>query len=159
MRYLILIHRYLGTGIGILMVGWCLTGIVMMYVRYPLLTQTERLRRLQPLDWHGCCVVSAASLPDDAVVEGFQIESLAGRPVLHVQLADRSRQLIDLIDGHAIAAISQQQAADIATRYRPDIVDHSDAGTVQQPRLIGLITYDQWTVSGEFNRLRPLYRF
>jgi hypothetical protein len=159
MRYLILIHRYLGTGIGILMVGWCLTGVVMMYVRYPLLSQTERLRRLQPLDWRGCCVVKAASLPDDAAFEGFQIESLAGRPVLHVRLAGRSGQLLDLIDGHAIAAVSQQQAADIAIRYRPETVDRSNAGTVQRPRLIGLITYDQWTVSGEFNRLRPLYRF
>jgi hypothetical protein len=159
MRYLILIHRYLGTGIGILMVGWCLTGVVMMYVRYPLLTHTERLRRLQPLDWRGCCDVSAASLPDDAAVAGFEIESLAGRPVLHVQFAGRSGQLIDLIDGHAIAAVSQQQAADIAARYRPEIANYSDAGTAPPPRLVGLITYDQWTVSGEFNRLRPLYRF
>src|ERR1700683_1522567 len=141
MRYLILIHRYLGTAIGILMVGWCLTGIVMMYVRYPLLSQTERLRHLQPLDWRGCCAVSAAALPDDAAIEGFQIEGLAGRPVLHLQVAGRSRQLIDLIDGHAIAAVSQQQAADIATRYRPEIADHSGAGPVPPPRLIGLITY------------------
>jgi hypothetical protein len=159
MRYLILIHRYLGTGVGILMVGWCLTGVVMMYVRYPLLTQTERLQHLQPIDWRGCCVVSAASLPVDAAIDGFQIESLADRPVLHVQFAGRSRPLIDLIDGHAIAVVSQRRSANAAARYRSESADHSGPGAAPPPRLIGLITYDQWTVSGEFNPLRPLYRF
>jgi PepSY-associated TM region len=159
MRYLILIHRYLGTGIGILMVGWCLTGVVMMYVRYPLLSQAERLRHLQPVEWSGCCVVSAASLSNDAVIEGFEIESLDGRPVLHLQFAGGDGRLIDLLNGHAISAVSQQQAAGIAARYRPEIPDHSDTHTVPPPRLSGLINYDQWTVSGEFNHLRPLYRF
>src|ERR1700685_1655642 len=116
MRYLILIHRYLGTGIGILMVGWCLTGVVMMYVRYPLLTQSERLGHLQPLDWRGCCAVNAASLPNDGAIERFQIESLAGRPVLHLQFAGSGAQLIDLIDGRAIAAVSQPQGAEVASR-------------------------------------------
>ncbi|MEJ0007704.1 MAG: hypothetical protein WDM77_15390 [Steroidobacteraceae bacterium] len=69
MRYLILIHRYLGTAIGIVMVGWCLSGVVMMYVRYPELSQLERVRHLQPLDFHHCCTLGANSLPDDAAVE------------------------------------------------------------------------------------------
>ncbi len=147
MRPLILLHRYLGTAIGIVMVGWCLSGVVMMYVRYPELSQAMRLRRLEPLDWHGCCA-KAASLPDGASVEGFQIEGLAGHPVLQVRFTDYSSRLIDLSDGRGISEISQRQAAAVAS-----------VGTARRARLLGLITYDEWTVSGEFNPARPLYLY
>jgi hypothetical protein len=148
MRYLILLHRYLGTAIGIVMLGWCLTGIVMMYVRYPALSPAERLQRQQPLNLHRCCVIGAAALPQEPALESFQVESLAAQPVLRVQFADGSRGLIDLANGESISGISAQRAADIAK-----------ANTAQTPRLLGLISYDTWTVSGEFNRARPLYRF
>jgi hypothetical protein len=150
MRYLILIHRYLGIGVGVLMVVWCLTGVVMMYVRYPALSPAERLRHLKPLEWRGCCVVSESSLADDALVETFQVESVPSRPMLRVKLAHGGWRLIDLIDGHLISGVSERQAADIAATF-------SETGT--PPRLQGAIDYDQWTVSGEFNRERPLFRF
>ena len=149
MRYLILIHRYLGTAIGILMVGWCLSGIVMMYVRYPAVSQAERLRQLKPLAWRECCTLGANSIPTGATVEGFQVENLAGHPMLHVQFSDRSRELIALSDGRPLAGVSRPLAADVAR----------EAGTGPPPRLLGLLTYDEWTVSGEFNRARPLYLF
>ena len=90
----------------------------------------------------------AAALPQEGTLESFQVESLAAQPVLRAQLADGSRRLIDLANGESIAEISAQRAADIAR-----------ANTAQTPRLLGLISYDTWTVSGEFNRARPLYRF
>jgi hypothetical protein len=148
MRYLILIHRYLGIAVGILMVGWCLTGIVMMYVRYPELSQAQRLRQLPPLDWRGCCQVGTTVLPADAAVAACQLESLAGRPVLQVQFADRGPEFIDLLDGQAISRVSMSQAAAVAR-----------GANAQLPRLLGLISYDEWTVAGEFDRSRPLYLF
>ena len=150
MRYLILIHRYLGIGVGVLMVVWCLTGVVMMYVRYPALSPAERLRHLEPLEWRGCCVVSESSLADEALVDTFQVESVTSRPMLRVKLAHSGWRLIDLIDGHLISGISERQAADIAATF---------SQTRAPPRLQGAIDYDQWTVSGEFNRERPLFRF
>lgn len=148
MRYLILIHRYLGIAIGILIIGWCLTGMVMMYVRYPEVSQAERLRRLSPLDWRGCCTVGAGSIPDDARIQAFQVENLGSRPVLHLQFADRNSRLIDLSDGQELSGISQPQAAAIA-----------QGGNAKPPRFLRLIADDEWTVSGEFNPMRPLYRF
>ncbi len=133
------------------MVGWCLTGIVMMYVRYPQLSQADRLQHLQPVDWRGCCAASASSLADGASVAAFQVESLAGRPELRVQFANGSRQLIDLINGRTLSAVSPQDAARVASGYGAD---------ARRPaRLLGLTSYDQWTVSGEFNRARPLYLY
>jgi hypothetical protein len=148
MRYLILIHRYLGTAVGILMIIWCLTGIVMMYVRYPELSPAERLQRLQPLRWQGCCQIGAMSLPQPGSIEAFQIENLGARPVLHLQLPDGPARVIDLTDGHPIAGITAAEAAAVA-----------QAATPQTPRLLDRISYDEWTVSGEFDGARPLYRF
>lgn len=150
MRYLILIHRYLGIGVGVLMVVWCLTGVVMMYVRYPALSPAERLRHLEPVAWRGCCVVSESSLADGALVDTFQVESVTSRPMLRVKLAHSGWRLIDLIDGRLVSGISERQAAQIAATF---------SQTGAQPRLQGAIDYDQWTVSGEFNRERPLFRF
>jgi hypothetical protein len=133
------------------MVAWCLTGVVMMYVHYPALSPAERLRLLEPLEWRGCCVVSESSLADEALVDTFQVESVTSRPVLRVKLAHSGWRLIDLIDGRLISGISERQAADIAATF-------SQTGAA--PRLQGgAIDYDQWTVSGEFNRERPLFRF
>jgi hypothetical protein len=60
MRLLILLHRYVGLYIGIIIVLWCLSGIVMMYVQYPEYSRTEQLVDLQPLELSRCCV-----LPED----------------------------------------------------------------------------------------------
>ena len=54
-RLIFLLHRYLGIAVGALMVMWCLSGVVMMYVGYPVLEQQRRLDALTPIDWNGCC--------------------------------------------------------------------------------------------------------
>jgi uncharacterized iron-regulated membrane protein len=64
MRWLILIHRYLGIAIGILMAAWCLSGIVMMYVGYPELTRMDRLRALHSLELRDCCASLDRTVPD-----------------------------------------------------------------------------------------------
>src|SRR3974390_2383300 len=79
LRFLLLLHRYLGVAVGALMVMWCLSGVVMMYVSYPALAEGDRLRHLQPIAWDGCCTIANALL---ANAGEFQVEMLAGRPVL-----------------------------------------------------------------------------
>ena len=71
---------------------------------------------------------------------------LAGRPVLRSNL-----HLIDLMTGGAIDHVSEEQAATVAAGFAN--------GTPNAPLSVSLIDYDQWTVSGEFNSDRPLYRF
>jgi hypothetical protein len=41
---LVVLHRYLGVAVGLLMVMWFLSGIVMMYVGLPRVTDEERGR-------------------------------------------------------------------------------------------------------------------
>ena len=73
-RWLFLLHRYLGIGVGALMVMWCVSGVVMMYVAYPQLDEEGRLRHLAPIAWTGCCKTTDDVLADAVAVSDFQIE-------------------------------------------------------------------------------------
>src|ERR1700733_6792465 len=84
-RWLLLLHRYLGIGLGLLMAMWCLSGVVMMYVSYPALTEAARTRPLAPIAWDGCCLLPESLRSDPKPLAGAQIEMLAGRPVLYLE--------------------------------------------------------------------------
>lgn len=49
-RYLFLIHRWLGIVACVFFAMWFISGVVMMYIGYPKLTERERLQHLPPLD-------------------------------------------------------------------------------------------------------------
>jgi hypothetical protein len=147
-RWILLLHRYLGIAVGVLMVMWCLSGVVMMYVSYPALSEAVRVKHLQPIAWNACCKMAdaqQADLPPGRI----WIEMLGSRPVLFSGANSRS---IDLSTGSFIETVSPDQAAEVAGSFAP-------SGSPAAPRLLGLIDRDQWTVSAEFNSARPLYRF
>jgi hypothetical protein len=52
---LVVLHRYLGVAVGLLMVMWFVSGIIMMYVGLPRVTDEERARTLEPIAWQACC--------------------------------------------------------------------------------------------------------
>jgi hypothetical protein len=54
-RATVIVHRYLGVAVGLLMLTWFASGIVMMYVAFPELSQKDRYRVLSPIDWRSCC--------------------------------------------------------------------------------------------------------
>jgi hypothetical protein len=149
-RLILLLHRYLGIGVGVLMVMWCISGVVMMYVGYPALAESERVKRLEPLAWKGCCKLPAALLTGVVPAAGSSIEMLAGRPVLFLSGSQDARP-IDLLTGSRLEGFAATQATGTARNFI--------AGTPADLRLLGLIDRDQWTVSGDFNSQRPLFRF
>jgi uncharacterized iron-regulated membrane protein len=154
MRWLFLIHRYLGIGLGLLMVMWCLSGVVMMYVPYPDLSDALRLQALAPIDWSDCCAIDARALADTEQVSRFEVEMLAARPVLRLRTpGSRAIRLIDLRTGMVIPGISQAQAENVAFLWG-QIGGHWDP-----PQLSARIDYDQWTVGGGFTADRPLLLF
>jgi uncharacterized iron-regulated membrane protein len=148
---LFLFHRYLGIAVGALMAMWCVSGVVMMYVSYPDLQENSRRHHLAPIAWSSCCKISDEVLADDDPVSEFQVEMLAGRPVLQLRSGQKYR-LIDLVAGAAIDRVSTQQAVEVAEAFAEEALPMA-------PQLLGLIDDDQWTVSGSFNADRPLYHF
>jgi len=152
MRALILIHRYLGIVIGLVMAMWCASGFVMMYVGFPGLDSELRLRTLQPITWQGCCAYEkiGAALGVD-VVDDFNVEMAAGRPLLRVFMSQGWRQSFDLISGERVASITDKAALTIARRHASSI------SSTQEPQYQALLERDQWTVQGQLNRDRPLH--
>jgi uncharacterized iron-regulated membrane protein len=150
-RLLFLTHRYLGIGVGTLMVMWCLSGVVMMYHSYPDLDEGSRVQHLAPIMWDGCCKIADGDLADDDPVEDLQLEMVAGTPMLQVRSSHASR-VIDLHTGRAIDRVSAAQATEVVAAY-------AKGSSPIAPERLGLIDYDQWTVSSAFDSDRPLYQF
>jgi hypothetical protein len=149
-RPLFLLHRYLGIAVGVLMAMWCLSGMVMMYVSYPVLSANLRVAKLSPIAWRDCCQLADEALADAAPVSDFAIEMLAGHPMLWLRSARARDALIDLSSGMAIR-VSPGEARSVAESYAP--------GTASAVRDLGLIDYDEWTVAGDLDSARPLYHF
>lgn len=147
MRALILIHRYLGIAIGLIMAMWCASGIVMMYVSFPSLDNDQRLRNLEPIAWQDCCqsqkIADAINID---VADSFSIEMVAQRPVLTVAMVVGNRHTFDLRTGEHIAGFDRDQVLAVAKR-----------GSSEDAQYLGLIASDQWTIQDQFNRYRPLH--
>jgi hypothetical protein len=140
-RWIFLIHRYGGLGLSLLMLMWCLTGIVMLYVPYPSLRESERIAGLPPIDWHRCCV-----LPANGALQRFSIEMVNGRPLMF-----GGQTPLDLGSGKPISPITSGDAQAVALNFTRS---NGLPSTSSAPEMI---PYDQWTV-GDFRRDRPIYR-
>lgn len=152
-RALLLLHRYSGIAICLMVAAWCLSGIVMMYVHFPSLSPVQRLIGLAPLSMEGCCALDEVrAVLGDASIDGFRLEMLAGKPVLRVTMP-AGETSVDLRSGRALDAVSPLLAQLVAEDYVANTaIGHS-------PQLLRRIERDQWTVSGEYNAYRPLYQF
>ena len=72
------------------MAVWFVSGIVMMYVGFPRLTEAERVRALAPIPWQGCCQFGEGLLSDDQPIVRAQLESHLGEPALRVRRVARA---------------------------------------------------------------------
>lgn len=159
-RGLYLIHRWLGIVACLLFVLWFVSGLVMMYVRFPALGEVERLAGLPALD-----LAEARLGPDQA----WRAAGLPGWPASRLWLEmlvkadggaepvwrtrDAAGQPITIAasDGRLIEAVDVARAAAIARAF---------AGGAPV-RHLETRERDQWTLpnAGAFEALRPLHRF
>jgi uncharacterized iron-regulated membrane protein len=148
MRALIWLHRYLGIGLGWLLVVWCLSGVVMIYWPYPHVDAETRVRGLEPLDWRAVEQLAQRVDGPGGPFSRFQLEMMAGSPVLRLWAPEAPMRLVQLAAPGG-AALSGKQALAVAARY----VGNGGGRAVPAAELID---YDQWTVGGS-RRDRPLY--
>jgi len=150
-RTTVVVHRYLGVAVGLLMLMWFGSGIVMMYVKFPEISERERMAALAPIQWQSCCRIEERISDDDQVIRA-QIETVLGTPALRLRRPGQPDLLVDLAQGSAMhfdAERARTIALDAATRI---------IGTAAELRSAEPIEQDQWTV-GRHLRDRPLYRF
>jgi hypothetical protein len=152
-RYLFLLHRYLGIGLGLLVAIWCLSGIVMMYVEYPELSPDEAAAALQPLSLRACCrLPRPLAAYRDEPLAGLRVEMIAATPVLRLEFASGTRHTIDLASGSLLAPLDAADAGRAADAFA------TTAG-IGNFSYEGAIERDQWTVYGAYDVHRPLHKF
>src|SRR5690606_22429691 len=152
-RYLILAHRYLGIGLGLIMALWCLSGFVMMYMPYPDVSKEQALRGNGPLNLENCCETHALSGLGLVDVNRFVVEMMGEVPVLRIRASGMQNPIIDLSNGQLITAVDEQPAVSVAERFAANLA-------LQGPlHLAGQVERDQWTVTSYYDRHRPLYHF
>jgi hypothetical protein len=154
MKALVLLHRWLGIGFCLLFAMWFASGIVMHFVPFPSLTETERFAGLLPID-----VGRLHYGPDEAVA------------VSHIKDARRVR-LIQRADGpvYIVSGSSKPMAVHAADLSIAAVTSelaaleigkaHAQQRGIDAARAIvaGVADYDQWSVPNGYDDHRPLYR-
>lgn len=149
-RWLHLGHRWLGIGLGLMVLLWFVSGIVMLFVARPHLTDGERRAALPPLAAERVRVSPLAAwqaLGLPGWPQLVRLNAAGDRPAYHF-LSAAGWASVDAEDGRPLAGVSAEQAGRIALTQAGD-------GTVAA---VMPIERDQWTLSRRFDAWRPLLR-
>lgn len=148
-RWLYLIHRWIGIATCLLFAMWFTSGVVMIYVGFPALTEAERRALLPAIDGHQLRLAPAEALA--AAGQGdwpreLRLEMLNGEPVYRITGWDNVRQTVSARDGRRIGSVDAAAAIAIVQR----VVDAPKATTILEER-------DQWSVTARYDPLRPFH--
>jgi hypothetical protein len=149
LRTVILLHRYLGIATCLCFVMWFVSGVVMMYVGFPQLTDAERFSGLIPLELHTAQVLPSQALAA-AGVEGWpravRLEMVLGRPAYIVHAWEGLVRTVFADDGSVLHHVTPADAIAAVQQF----------AKVSQVYYQGQIERDQWTVPGSLHPYRPL---
>jgi hypothetical protein len=150
-KWVILVHRYLGIGLGLLFVVWFVSGIGMMYAgAMPALSPEERLARMPGIDWSRVKLTPAEAAEKAQLGPGggrIVLLTVNGRPAYRFTGRGRTTVLAD--DGAVLDDATDAEALAIAARFMnasPSSLHH--AGVLTEP--------DQWTIGNR--RQMPLHK-
>jgi uncharacterized iron-regulated membrane protein len=149
-RWLYIIHRWIGIVTCLLFAMWFVSGVVMMYVGFPQLTDRERLAALPAIAWDRVLVTPDRAMAIAGVAHyprDLRLVMLNDTPVYRLLDWDGARKAVTATDGRLIGGITPVQALAVAGRH-PNAV---------HPRMIGTIDRDQWSVTARYDPLRPLF--
>jgi hypothetical protein len=150
-RYLILVHRYLGIALGLLFVSWFVSGIGMIYAgAMPELTAEARLAHMPALDWSRVRLTPAEAAQRGKLPRGggrVVLLTINGRPAYRFTGGGRTTVFADT--GDVQTAPDRSQIMAIAARFvnLPETSLHH-AGVLTEP--------DQWTIGNR--RQMPLHK-
>ncbi|MFY7864868.1 PepSY domain-containing protein [Roseateles sp.] len=149
-RWLFLLHRWAGILLCLVIAAWFLSGMVMMYVGYPKLTQAEQMQGLAPLPAAGCCVPIEAALQAAGLKEASQwrLASVAGQPRYFFSDGRKRVVTVDALSGLPVEALSEADAVVAARHFA------AGANAVS----LGPVHEDAWTHSRALDAHRPLHR-
>ncbi|MES2197556.1 MAG: PepSY domain-containing protein [Pseudomonadota bacterium] len=154
MRALVLLHRWLGIGVCALFAMWFASGIAMLFVAFPSLTETERVAGLGEID---------APRVRHAVGEAVTASGIAD--TRRVRLVQRADGPVYVVTGLSrLAAVRADDLSDArvtSTEAARELAPgHAHRGAIKTAGITsqGIASHDQWTVPNGYDPHRPLYR-
>ncbi len=115
-RAFIAVHKWIGLVVGIQVVLWMLSGLVMAVLPIETVRSEQNIAKQEPLLLDGLTVIA----PDQAAsaagggASAIALTGLAGDPVYEVKTADGKTALIDARSGTILSPISEALARRIA---------------------------------------------
>jgi uncharacterized iron-regulated membrane protein len=150
-RTLYLLHRWLGVVLCLFMAMWFFSGVVMLYVGYPKLTQAERLAALPALDGARCCAPLEEWLHEAGhagTPTALRLTSVAGRPLALFSYGRAEVVALDGASGRRIGAVDAAAALAAARAFMPGVpAAYQD-----------LVAEDAFSHSRGLDAHRPLHR-
>ncbi len=149
-RFLTVLHRWLGIGVGFLFALWFASGAVLCFVPVPTLPSAARIAHSEPIDMQRVSVAPAAAL---AAVPGLAVErlrliSVNGHPRYVLSVAGGSVVSISGESGKLLGLLSADTARAVAAAFG----GHPVAGVA------GPFEDDQWIVHDQYDEFRPFYK-
>lgn len=129
---------------------WFISGLVMMYVAFPRLTDGERLAALPVILWNKVQISpdrAMAIAGMDHYPRDLRLSMMDDTPVYRVAAWTGPAITVSAVDGRVVDYIAPEQALAVAAHH-PHAV---------RPQLLDTVTRDQWSVTARFDPLRPLY--
>jgi hypothetical protein len=148
------LHRWLGIAFCLLFAMWFATGMVMHFVPFPALTETERFAGLAPIDGTRVAIGPEEAITASGLADAQRIRLIqrSDGPV-YIVAGPSQLKAISAADGAAAAIISANAALAEARAHATNRgTDASRASGADR------IADDQWSVPNGFDRHRPLYR-
>lgn len=151
-RRIFLWHRYLGIGLSLLFAFWFVSGVAMLYVRFPILDPEDRFPLLPRFD-PAAFVVTPEEAVARAAIEGHprrvRLATLLDRPIYYILPVNGPWVGVYAADGAVLASVDRNLAREVVRQY-----------TDSQPQYVDFVgAIDQWTLTNSLNLHRPLYRF
>lgn len=148
MKYIIKIHRILGTLFSILFLMWFLTGIVMIYHHYPSVSGSKALA-------YDCSVTPASHIPLDSLmshidcpadsIKEIQISLLPGMSLFTVKSAE-DESLYDAVTGRRVNRLHKPSLDRIAAAWCSAPVMATDSLNEIDVWLIGAYPFKEYPV-------------
>lgn len=148
-RFLATLHRWISIVLCLMFALWFASGVVMIYVPFPSLTDFERLEQAAVIDISKVNSLTAAlSATGVESVNRLRLLQYQQRPILVAQGKNNVVAASFTDSSEIVKPLTKADAITIAQTFSNTLV-----ASVSDP-----ISYDQWVVHDRFDPFRPFFR-
>ena len=128
---------------------WFFSGIVMMYVPFPSVSDEERLTYMSPIDTKALSTTPASAVAEcgEAEITGLRLIAFNGRPAYICHFVEPKLKVMYADDGALANPLRHEAVRRLVRRETDETIE-----------AVVEVDYDQWTVHQKFDAHRPLYR-